>query len=270
MASHIGPTLRKARTEKGIELSEVERVTKIRQRFLSAMEADRWEELPAPVYARSFLSTYARYLGLEEEPLLERYAETFGEHDPRSSVPRGAVHAGEIGRARSARPRGILRWLGVIAGVLLVGLVIAAVVGGSSGGGGGEKQARKAPAHAHAGATTTGTTSSTGTATSTTTATTTTATSSEVSVELRSTADVWVCLVDSRGRAVVNSETLTADQTRGPFTGKGFEMTFGNGSVELTVDGQPVKVPSLAQPLGYRVSPSGAQRLKPSSQPSCV
>jgi cytoskeletal protein RodZ len=264
MPDRIGPTLRKARTERGVELGEVERVTKIRQKFLSAMETDRWNELPAPVYARGFLSTYARYLGLDEEPLLASLRETLGEQERPSHVPRGAVHAGEIGRARAVRPRGLLRWLGLVVGLLVLGLVVAAVVGGSDDNGG--SKGRKSSVAQKQGPSTS-TASSTAQTTTTTTAT---ATTSEVSVELRSTADVWVCLVDARGRPLVNSETLTANQTRGPFSGTGFEMTFGNGSVDLTVNGQAVKVPSLAQPVGYRIGPDGAKRLQPSSQPSCT
>src|SRR5689334_16792664 len=98
MPPPIGKTLREARTEKGIELSEVELVTKIRQKFLAAMEEDRWDELPAPVYAKGFLSTYARYLGLDEEPLLNSYREAFGDPERPEHVPAGAVHSGEIRR----------------------------------------------------------------------------------------------------------------------------------------------------------------------------
>ena len=66
MAPRVGQVLREARSERGIKLSEVERVTKIREKFLLAMEEERWEALPAPVYARSFLSAYARFLGLDD------------------------------------------------------------------------------------------------------------------------------------------------------------------------------------------------------------
>jgi cytoskeleton protein RodZ len=272
MAPEIGKTLRDARTKRGIELSEVERVTKIRQKFLTAMEEDRWDELPAPVYAKGFLSTYGRYLGLDVEPLLDRYREAFGDPERPEHVPAGAVHTGEMRRGRGRRGAGPRTRSLVVAGlvtVVLLALVIAAVVGGSDSGGGNGKKTSKAtlagkPGHRTSTSTTTSSTTITSTSTSTT------PTPSQVSVELRSTADVWVCLIDQSGRRLVNSETLPADQTRGPYTGTGFEMTFGNGSVELTVNGQPVKVPQLAQPLGYRITTTETKRLKPSSQPSCV
>ena len=54
---------------------------------------------------------------------------------------------------------------------------------------------------------------------------------------------VWVCLVDQRRRPVINGLNLVAGQTVGPYNGKSFEVTFGNGKVDLTVNGQPVDVP---------------------------
>jgi hypothetical protein len=91
----------------------------------------------------------------------------------------------------------------------------------------------------------------------------------EASLELRATADVWVCLSQAGGSQPVDGETLTAGEARGPFTSRRFEMTFGNGSIELTLNGDPVKVPPLAEPLGFRVTPGGAKRLAPGEGPTC-
>jgi hypothetical protein len=77
-------------------------------------------------------------------------------------------------------------------------------------------------------------------------------------------------LIDADGDHLVNGETLAAGDSRGPFASQSFEMTFGNGSIEMTVDDQPVAVPALAEPLGYRVGPSGVSRLASSSQPDCL
>ncbi|HEX2359557.1 MAG TPA: hypothetical protein VHH72_07045, partial [Solirubrobacterales bacterium] len=80
----------------------------------------------------------------------------------------------------------------------------------------------------------------------------------------------WVCLVDDRDRALVNGETLTSAERRGPFDGSAFEVTLGNGSVEMTVDGRPAVVPPVAEPLGYRITPRGVRELAPSLRPDCV
>jgi len=99
MAPKVGQALREARTERGIVLSEVERVTKIRVKFLRAMEEDRWDELPAPVYARGFLEIYARYLDLDAEALVEQYKETVESADSAEPIPSGVVQPASSGAA---------------------------------------------------------------------------------------------------------------------------------------------------------------------------
>lgn len=87
---------------------------------------------------------------------------------------------------------------------------------------------------------------------------------------MRATGTVWVCLIGDRGHALVNGETLTADEVRGPFEARAFKVTFGNGSVEMEVDGNPVGLPQVAEPLGYQVTAQGVSELNPSSRPTCV
>lgn len=262
MTPRVGQALREARTQRDIELAEVERVTKIRVKFLRAMEEDRWEDLPAPVYARSFLSAYARLLGLDEEPLVEEYDKTVEGAGRPEPIPAGVVRAGSVSRARSVKPFGLVVAASVTAGLL--GLLVVAVVRLSNGGG--DHGGRRA---AGTGERAAGTGKGTG-ETSTSTTPQPPTTGSEVSVQLLAKGEVWVCLIDADGARLVNGETLVADQARGPFASERFEMTFGNGSIQMTVDGEPVRVPPLAEPLGYRVSPSGARRLAPGSQPTCV
>ncbi len=76
--------------------------------------------------------------------------------------------------------------------------------------------------------------------------------------------------MDDGGTPLVDSETLSADEARGPFSAGGFDVTLGNGSVEMTVDGEPARIPQAAEPLGYRITPTGMRKLDPSSQPTCV
>ena len=61
----IGNVLRAARERQGIELGEVERETRIRERYLAALEAEKFELLPARAYAKGFLRVYADFLGLD-------------------------------------------------------------------------------------------------------------------------------------------------------------------------------------------------------------
>jgi cytoskeleton protein RodZ len=264
MTTRIGQALREARSDRGIELSEAERVTKIRAKFLRAMEEDRWEELPAPVYARGFLSTYARFLGLDDRPLVEEYRRTVEAAQEQGPIPQGVLRPGTLSGHRTPRPSGLL--IGGLVALVAVGLLIAVAVGGSGDGASPEGGKRKQAA----GQANTGPSTSPSGPSVSSPGGQSVGTGSEVSLELHSTADVWVCLIDSDGTHLVDGETLPPDETRGPFEGQGFEMTFGNGSVEMTVNGEPVAVPALAEPLGYRVRPDSAKRLQPSARPDCL
>jgi cytoskeletal protein RodZ len=69
----VGQKLKKARLEKGVSLEEVEAATKIRVRFLKALEEGDWSAFASPVYAQGFLKSYCRYLNLPLEPILSEY-----------------------------------------------------------------------------------------------------------------------------------------------------------------------------------------------------
>ncbi len=247
----VGQALRAARLNRGIDLYEVQRVTKIRIQDLRAMEEDRWEAVPESD-AEEELSAYARFLDLDDRELLEQFRHP-GEREKRAEpVSPGAIKRGDREPHGDWRPRGLLLVLGVAALVgVIIGLAVVGPLGGSSDGGGGQGG-------------TEATNASSGARTTTTTA------SSPVSVQFHPTAVVWVCLIDHRERPVINGENLAADQTVGPYDGKSFDVTFGNGSVQLTVNGEPVKVPPIAAPLGYRITPDGATRLAPSDEPTCT
>ena len=100
-----GAFLAAKRGERGLSLLQASSATNIRLEHLAALEADEPELLPAPVYARGYLRTYARYLGLDEESLVARL------HQP-AQDPRKTLALGMLG----ARPR-----------ILLTGPVAAAV-----------------------------------------------------------------------------------------------------------------------------------------------
>lgn len=68
----IGALLRERREALGASLAEVEAATKIRQKYLSALEADEWQQLPGEVVGRGFLRNYASYLGLEPTDIIDR------------------------------------------------------------------------------------------------------------------------------------------------------------------------------------------------------
>lgn len=117
----IGALLREAREEQGRELSEAAAATSMRVAQLEALEADRWEQFGGDVYAKGFLKSYAVWLGLDPEPLLEKYRR-YVQHDAMDPL---ALTAGPVtGESRSEVPAWLLRFgaaLGVLA--LALGLV---------------------------------------------------------------------------------------------------------------------------------------------------
>jgi len=72
-SSNLGAILRDAREQRGVDIGRVERDTRIRSRYLAALERGDYRELPGPVYTRGFLRNYAGYLGLDPEQLLDLY-----------------------------------------------------------------------------------------------------------------------------------------------------------------------------------------------------
>ncbi len=82
----IGQKLETARQAKGVSVSEAGRSTKILSKFIEAMECDDFGALSAPVYAKSFIRMYAKYLGIESQPLVDEYV---NQHAPKVKQPLG-------------------------------------------------------------------------------------------------------------------------------------------------------------------------------------
>src|SRR5260370_27447909 len=73
MTDTLGQLLRGAREARGETLDDVERVTHIRARQLTAIEADDFGALPSPAQARGYIKNYAQHLGLDLQDVLARY-----------------------------------------------------------------------------------------------------------------------------------------------------------------------------------------------------
>ena len=71
----IGVTLAAAREARGLDLRAAERLTCMRARYLTALEADRFDDLPGRTYARAFLRTYASALGLDADRIVAEFDE---------------------------------------------------------------------------------------------------------------------------------------------------------------------------------------------------
>lgn len=77
----IGSSLRQARQHRGLELVDVERETRIRAKYLDALEEERFDVLPGQAYVRGFLRTYAEFLGLNSNLYVDEFNVRFAPPD---------------------------------------------------------------------------------------------------------------------------------------------------------------------------------------------
>src|SRR5215210_4795201 len=75
----IGSILRETRIRNKIDITTVEDATKIRAKYLRALENEEWIVLPGPTYVKTFLRTYAQFLGLDPHLLVDEYSARFEE-----------------------------------------------------------------------------------------------------------------------------------------------------------------------------------------------
>lgn len=124
----IGRALRKAREQQGLSIEDVALGTRLRPEYLEAMEREAFGEIPGEVYARSFLRSYARFLGLSAEKCLSIFDRALGGGSLRlAPVERApAVAAGEDEHLPGARRH--FPW--PLAGAIAVLVLIAAAAGG--------------------------------------------------------------------------------------------------------------------------------------------
>ena len=80
----MGDELREARRVRGLTLDDAQRATRIARHYLEALEAEDFAALPAPVFARGFLRSYAQYLGLDASALIAKFP---GEPRPPEALP---------------------------------------------------------------------------------------------------------------------------------------------------------------------------------------
>src|SRR5918995_2322346 len=132
----VGAILRDTRKREGIDIDTVEQRTKIRVKYLRALEEEDWEVLPGPAYARGFIRAYADLLGLDSEVLVDEYRRRHEEQPTESYEP---VEPLLRGRSAGERPRpATLRYavLGALAAAVAAALLVLGVTAGGGGGGG--------------------------------------------------------------------------------------------------------------------------------------
>ncbi|HEX5526113.1 MAG TPA: helix-turn-helix domain-containing protein [Solirubrobacterales bacterium] len=259
MENGVGTKLREARTRRRLGLPEVEAATKIRARYLQAMENEEWDQLPGDTYARAFIRTYGSFLGLDGDRLAEEQRQERGSARPGERLPRVDPRPRKVSRARRGRrgPSVSPRLVAVLVSVLVVGalLAIGLSTGGSSnstGTGAGKSAKGQAGEHKkeHQGKQ---------------------AAFAGHTLSLHAQGEVWVCLLDGAGKRLIDGQILLPGATEGPFRSGSFTLALGNGAVTMTVDGQQANTPEPSSPIGFSVDSKGSVRELPEGErPTCT
>jgi cytoskeleton protein RodZ len=258
----IGTTLREARMRARIDISEIESETKIRAKYLRALENEEWDLLPGPTFVKSFLRTYADALGLDGKLLIEEYKLR---HERLSDVELQPITP--LGQRDRRRPRaGVPR--GWIVAFVVVGLLAALYAvgrhdnndtggspsgnsvqttppkssgtGGTEAGSSSKKKAKKSkpkPKHAR--------------------------------LTIVATGQVYVCLKAAGKRTLVNS-VLTGGARTATFRSSRFRVRFGTSEARMVVNGKSHSVPPVSNGIGYEITPTKVRRLQRSRWPVCA
>jgi cytoskeletal protein RodZ len=205
---------------------------------------------------KTFLRTYAQYLGLDAHLLVDEYSARF--EDPEElEVPAFAREQRIRTRVRRVGPPSRLTAVGVVAGAIILFLLILGLTAGNDNGKStsSDQAARKGSKHHKK--------------PSTAAAPAPAPSNAQVKVAVVATRPVWVCLVDSRDTPRVNGQILAAGAHAGPFASKEFKVTVGNGGGDLEINGKLRNTPERSRPLSYAIKASGTQILSPAQRPTC-
>jgi cytoskeleton protein RodZ len=243
----IGETLRETRMRRHIDMSDVEAATKIRAKYLRALENEEWDLLPGPTYVKTFLRTYAEFLDLDPRLLVEEYRQRYERPSVHDLTP---LAPGMGGQRRRRRPPallgpGIALLIGIV--VLLGALYALGTIGQpndegtapQNAGRGAAATPGKAKKHKHRRQHKTPT---------------------RVSVRLTATRTVYVCLVNAGGHAVIHGATLSSGRSTRTYRSKRFEANFGNGGVRMRVNGHSYRAANSSNPIGYEMRPGHRPR----------
>lgn len=250
-----------------IDVSEIEAQTKIRAKYLRALENEEWDLLPGPTFVRSFLRTYAQALDLDDKALVDEYRRQYEqpselEHQPVMSSARGTRGRPARDRRASGGGGGLSRSYAVALGVLSV-VILLLIVGLLTGKKGGSPPSQASSTSSHQ---TRGPRRHThGSARSTHSTTT-----ARVALSLKPTAAIYVCLIDAAGAKRIPGLTLEpGSYTSRTYHSTRFELLLGNNAVTMYVDGKAQAVPASSKPIAYSITSTGRHTLSAARQPKC-
>ena len=233
-------------------MGEVESQTKIRAKYLRAIENEEWHLLPGPVYAKSFLRTYGDFLGLDSRMLIDEFKHRYERPSDHEIRPASTIARERERRRRTPR---LPSWA-PIALVVIVILGVLYAVGSATQSGptssSAHRPAHHRPRHHRAAA-----------------GTTTVAKPTNVSLKLVPTSTVYVCLVNGAGAKLIDERTFTVGEQIPAETAPTLLLTLGNASVQMKVNGKPVPVTPSSSAIRLLLTPSSVKPIPLSQTPTC-
>ncbi len=234
-----------------LDIADVEASTKIRAKYLRALENEEFGMLPGPTFVKTFLRTYAEALGLDPHLLVEEYRATYEAGDDVEHIQ----SLGPPNLARDRRRRGprlgpgsllLLVVLAVVGALVAIGLLAD---GDDEGGGdvasettprqettgSGQQQAeRRRPRR--------------------------------VVLRITPLTPTYVCVDRGGGTPVLFENTIDAPQT---FRGKTVRVNLGKTDVQIRKNGRPIPVETGPNPVGFEFTVNGRREL-PSGERPCA
>src|SRR3954468_18317824 len=233
-----------------LDITDVEAQTKIRAKYLRALENEDFGMLPGPTFVKSFLRTYAEFLGLDPHVLVEEYRIRYDPRDESELTPFARPPKGRQRRRPPRRPA----WLPVAGAVIaiLALLLVLGLTGGSSD-----------------------ESSSTSTPTSAKKATEKKAAAKPkekrkprrprtVKLRIVPAGPTYVCLDKGIGTNVVYEGTLAGPKS---WKSRHLRINLGRRGVRITVNGKRVNVPSGSDPIGFDFRPTRTRELALGQRP---
>lgn len=233
---------------RGLDIADVEQRTKIRAKYLRALEHEEWDQLPGPTFVRTFLRTYAEVVGLDPQVLIEEYRVSH-QPDQAELAPLGGPPAA-AGRERRRTPGPPPRTaVAVVLVVAFVGFLLVLGLNADESPDGDtaaesepRTERRQAPPRRRE-----------------------PATPMRVTVRVTPSEPTYLCLDAGEGTDVVFEGTLDAARTfRDP---RMLRLNLGKRSVELVANGDPVTIAESPEPYGLEVTRTGSEEIVESSRP---
>ena len=236
-----------------LDIGDVEKRTKIRAKYLRALENEEFSMLPGPTFVKTFLRTYSEALGLDPHLLVEEYRATYESREEMEQVqtlgPPGVGRDRLRGGPRGPRgPRG--PWVAVALALVsvLVALLVIGLVGGDDDGDGGQaseptetqpKRQRTQPEQPPP-------------------------KPKRVVLRIAPVTETYVCIDTGPGTDIRFEGIIDAPQT---YRGRRLRVNLGNTSVDITKNGRRFAIEPSGDPVGFAFTPTTTRPLPLGERP---